>query len=362
MERVMSEPEGKVVEIPPRFRLRPFEEITLCSERAYLVKGIIPRSGLVVVWGPPKCGKSFWIFDLVMYAALGWEEYRGRRVQQGPVVYIALEGGAGFRARVEAFRQRFLSEVPDRVPFYLLTDAVNLVRDHPELIGAIRVQALGGLPVAVVIDTLNRSLTGSESDDKDMAAYIRAADAIRAAFGCVVIVVHHCGIDATRPRGHTCLAGAADAQLAVKRDRDNNIIVTVECMKDGLEGGTIVSRLEVVEVGLDADSEPITSCVIAPSEVATPTAAGRRFSPKYDLALRSLIELAGEIGTAPPANWELPAGIRLLGAEAWKSKLVSSGVIDGERRDARQRFWDMKNALKAKNLVGERDGSVWPAV
>ena len=31
----------------------------------------IPRVGLVVVWGPPKCGKSFWAFDLAMHA---WDE------------------------------------------------------------------------------------------------------------------------------------------------------------------------------------------------------------------------------------------------------------------------------------------------
>ena len=70
----------------------------------YLVKGIIPRAGLVVVWGPPKCGKSFWTFDLVMHVALAWD-YRGRRVQHGAVVYLALEGGKGFEARVEAFRR-----------------------------------------------------------------------------------------------------------------------------------------------------------------------------------------------------------------------------------------------------------------
>ena len=204
---------------PPgvRFRLRAFNNITVGSERVYLVKGIIPRTGLVVVWGPPKCGKSFWTFDLVMHPALAWD-YRGRRVQHGAVVYLALEGGKGFEARIEAFRQRHLSEDPDEVPFFLIADALNLVKDHPELIGCIRLQAKGNLPVAVVIDTLNRSLAGSESDDKDMAAYIRAADAIRHAFGCVVIIVHHCGVDATRPRGHTSLIGAVDAQLAVKRD------------------------------------------------------------------------------------------------------------------------------------------------
>jgi hypothetical protein len=31
-----------------------------------------PRVGLILVWGPPKCGKSFWTFDTVMHIALGW--------------------------------------------------------------------------------------------------------------------------------------------------------------------------------------------------------------------------------------------------------------------------------------------------
>ena len=70
-------------------------------------------AGSVVVWGPPKCGKSFWTFDLMMHVALGWE-YRGRRVQQGAVVYLALEGGHGFRARVEAWRRRHLDR-PSRL-------------------------------------------------------------------------------------------------------------------------------------------------------------------------------------------------------------------------------------------------------
>jgi hypothetical protein len=357
----MIEPEGKIKEIKPRFRLRRFEEITVGAECVYLVKGIIPRAGLVVVWGPPKCGKSFWTFDLAMHVVLGWE-YRGRSVQRGPVVYLALEGAHGFQARVEAFRQRFLSDAPDSVPFYLIADALSLVNDHADLIGCIRLQAEP--PAAVIVDTLNRSLAGSESDDKDMAAYIRAADAIRDAFGCVVIVVHHCGIDATRPRGHTSLAGAVDAQLAVKRDDADNIIVTVERMKDGPEGETLLSRLEPIEVGLDADGHLITSCVIVPGEATAPAASARKqrkLSPKYDLALRSLVEAASETGDMPPASWQLPDCVRVIEVEDWKSKLISAGVIDAKRQDARQRFWDIKNALKAKNLVGERDGSVWPA-
>ena len=65
-----------------------------------------------------------------------------------------------------------------------------------------------------------------------MAAYIRAADAIRETFHCAVIIVHHCGIAANRPRGHTSLSGADDAQIAVERDDASGIITAkVEHMK-----------------------------------------------------------------------------------------------------------------------------------
>lgn len=102
-----------MTEIKPRFNLIRFDQITVGTEPLYLVKGLIPRTGLIVAWRPPKCGKSFWTFDLVMHIALGWE-YRGRRVQQGSVVYLALEGGKGFEARIEAFRQRHMAQ--DAIP------------------------------------------------------------------------------------------------------------------------------------------------------------------------------------------------------------------------------------------------------
>jgi hypothetical protein len=352
--------EGKIVEIAPRFRLVPFDKITVGSERVYLVKGIIPRIGLVVVWGPPKCGKSFWTFDLVMHVALGWE-YRGRRVQQGAVVYLALEGGKGFEGRVEAFRQRFLPEDPDAVPFFLIADALNLVKEHSELIGCIRLQAHEQPPAVVVIDTLNRSLAGSESDDKDMSAYIRAADAIRDAFGCVVIIVHHCGVDASRPRGHTSLAGAVDAQLAVKRDAGDNIIVTVERMKDGPEGATLLSKLEAVEVGLDIDGDPMTSCVAVPVEgdTARPTTTNRKLSDRQKLALDALADCAVDRGAAPPGSYGLPAGLLAIKVGDWRDELFARSVIDDDAKNPRQDFKRIKEALQARRLIGVRDELVW---
>ncbi len=75
-----------------RFILLPFAEIKVdATSRHYLVKNLLASTGLAVIWGAPKCGKSFWAVDLGLHVALGWE-YRGRRVQQATVVYAALEG------------------------------------------------------------------------------------------------------------------------------------------------------------------------------------------------------------------------------------------------------------------------------
>ena len=210
-----------------------------------------------------------------MHVALG-REYRGRRLQQGPVVYCCFEGQSGVSARVEAFRQRFLSEEVDTVPFYLQPAPMDLIEDHQELIAAIR--DLEEAPVAVVLDTLNRSLNGSENSDEDMGNYIKATDAIREALNCAVLVVHHCGVNDSRPRGHTSLTGAADARLSVTRDVAKNILVDVEFMKDGEGSGTIVSALESLDVGVDEDGEPITSCVVVEAEISAPQGRGPKLT------------------------------------------------------------------------------------
>jgi hypothetical protein len=344
-------------------KLVPFDEIKMGTRRRYLIRHIIPRVGLSVVWGPPKSGKSFWVFDVVMHVALGWE-YRGHRVHQGPVIYCAFEGQTGIEARVEAWRQRFLSEHQNPVPFYLQPVTINLVRDHPALIALIRTTFGEVWPVAIVLDTLNRSLHGSESSDEDMTAYVRAADAIREAFQCSVIVIHHCGIEGTRPRGHTSLTGAADVQLSVKRDTAENVIVEVECAKDGPQGLQIASRLEVVEVGSDDDGETISTCIIVPATDEEVRAAkpGRKLSDRHKLGLAALTECAlGERSKPAPADWQLPNGIRIVEIDLWRDELFRQGTLDRGAKNPRVDFRRLKDALKARHLIGERDGFVWLA-
>src|SRR5947209_5127718 len=44
----------------PRFKLIRFNQVQRSTAPPYLVGGLIPVGGLIVIWGPPKCGKSFW--------------------------------------------------------------------------------------------------------------------------------------------------------------------------------------------------------------------------------------------------------------------------------------------------------------
>jgi hypothetical protein len=59
--------------------------------------------------------------------------------------------------------------------------------------------------------------------------------------------------------------------------------------EDGPEGDVILSRLEPVDLGTDADGEAITSCVVVPVEgEPTRPATSRKLSDRQRLALAAL--------------------------------------------------------------------------
>lgn len=355
---------GDAVILEPRITLQPFAGISMSTAAYYLVKGIIPRAGLAIVWGPPKCGKSFWTFDLVMHIALGWE-YRGRRVQQGPVVYLALEGGHGFRNRVEAWRRQHLNGHRGAVPFFLVDVPVDLIADRGKLIQAIKAQLLDEPPVAVVIDTLNRALIGDENRSDDMAKFIRAADMIRTAFGCVVIIIHHCGVAGSRPRGHTSLTGADDAQIAVERNSQTGIVtVRVEHMKDGDASAPIACKLERIELGTDDEGDAITSCVVVPV-ADVPTAgksAGARMTDNQNRFLDILRDALLDPPDAHKSTINIPGGRTAISREWLKTCCISKGWLedDGSNK-SRAKLSEMINTLAGKRIIGTSKLFVWLA-
>jgi hypothetical protein len=280
-------------------------------------------------------------------------------VSAGKVVYIACEGERGLAARTEAFRREKMAEGAVCDNFYLLTTRLGLASEYRVLIDDIQQQLGEAGCDAVVIDTLNRSIEGSENDDADMGAFVKAADAIREAFNCAVIIIHHSGIEGSRPRGHTSLTGAADAQIAIKRDNAGNIVASVEWMKDGPEGDEIVSSLKVVEVGTDEDGEPITSCVVDASEEAAQSERAPRLSASAKLALGMLKEALVTSPSAAPASNHIPQGVTNGVSKAlWRHMCEKAGIInaDGNPREQLRRIIV---TLKDAGVIGVWDDFVW---
>jgi hypothetical protein len=333
-------------------RFTAFADVHLTDNARYIVKGIVPTTGLVVVWGPPKCGKSFFVFDITAHIAAGWE-YRGRRVKQCPVIYFALEGQQGFQARIAAFKQ---AHQISKMPFYLSADRILLPQDGRTIIQSIRQQFSDIVPGVVVLDTLNRSITGSENDPADMSQYVRVADAIREAFDCVVIVIHHCGTEGTRPRGHTSLTGAVDAQIAIRRDEHKNIVAKVEYMKDGPEGDEIPSALEHAIVGKDSDGEAITSCTVWPAD-ARPSKA--KVTGQNALALNILHDTIADDGEVV-ANGKIPKNARTCLEEKWRANCYEKMFQTDSTQTSKQKaFVRAAKALQERKLVGKYGDRVW---
>jgi hypothetical protein len=348
-------------EDPPklRFKLVSFDDLTWTGTSEYLVKGVLPRTGLALVWGPPKCGKSFWMLTVAMHIAMG-REYQGHRVNKQEVVYLALEGQSGFGKRAEAFRQYYL-QPDEKVPgFKLCGVPLDLIADHQQLIKDIKDQA--AKPGCVVIDTLNRSLNGSEGKDEDMAAYLKAATAIQEAFNCLVVVIHHCGVDGTRPRGHTSQTGAADVQISVKKDAAGIVHVSIDMAKDMEEGAAFASKLERVEIGADQDGDQESTCVVVPCDDVKPppktNKAGR--APKaVTVALRALREALDAHGAIPEASNYIPANTKTVSTEHWRTFAYKFGISTGEERAKQLAFKRAFEHLTSSQDIGVWNEQVW---
>jgi hypothetical protein len=346
-----------------KFRLTAFKDIKVnTTRRSYLVKGLLASTGLAVIWGPPKCYKSFWATDIGLHVALGWP-YRDRRVVQTAVCYIALEGQYGFAARIEVFRKHHNISADTEVPFHLITTPLDLIREADRLIEEVKKQLGDKYPGLVFIDTLNRSLVGSESKDEDMAAYLRAAEKIEQAFNCAVAIVHHCGVDATRPRGHTSQTGAVESQIAVKKLTKLLVGIKVEVAKDFEEGTEIVSRLEVVDTGLvDPDGDAISSLVVLPMEgpaVPLPSTK-KRLSPQNGIALEALREAIVEGGT-PAKTTRAPHGTTATTFDDWLRYYDARTPGDIQPDSKRRALERARDKLQYDKVIGVWREEIWIA-
>ena len=242
---------------------------------AYLVKGILDAGVMSVVYGPSNSGKTFFALDLVFHMAIG-APWRGRRVQQACVLYLAAEGGRGVSNRIAALR---LSTGKCDVPLALRRGGLDLLRSNADLEAvyslAREVQDKApDLPLIVVVDTLSRVMAGGdENSATDMTALIRNLDTIREATRSHVMLVHHSGKDVARgARGHSSLRAATDTEIEIQSDKGVRMAMVTK-QRDNPGGETFAFTLEGVRLGTDQDGDEVTSCVVKAADAEEARAA-----------------------------------------------------------------------------------------
>lgn len=345
---------------PMRYRLMRADEVVDAPPLHWLVRGVLPSAGLAALFGASGSGKSFLALDLCAAVADGGAEWFACRVKAAPVVYVALEGEAGFSQRVKAWQLHHGRDLPDSLRFVMQALDLRNGDDVSEIAEA--VAAAGAASGLLVIDTLNRAASGADENSVvDMGAIIAAAKDLQAKLGGLVLLVHHSGKDATKGlRGHSSLHAALDAAIEVSRTDDRRDWRIAKA-KDGDDGKAHPFKLEVVEIGEHDDGEAITSCVVVADEDA-PADFRRMIAPKsgnqkvvWD-ALGELLRKAGDI-RPKDAPASLPQGRPTITVDAAIESIRDRLACDAKRKT--ERTQQALTGLQAKRLVTIDGGYVW---
>jgi hypothetical protein len=287
--------EGSSAELP-KFKLVDWNDVRFDPNEEWLVEDVLPLRGFGLIYGKPRSFKSFTALNVALHVVLG-DSWAGKRVEKGKVVYIAAEGAAGMRKRVEAYKRKH--NIP-RGDFALIEAAPNLGIGDGDLSALIAaVESAGIAPVLIVIDTASKSIGAAEENGAGMAAFVGNAEKLARHFDCLVLGVHHVGLgeDAQkRPRGWSGLGGALDVQILCERPGDEKrTTLTVQKLKDEEDGVCFEARLSRVVVGIDSNGKEASTLIVdevVEAEMSPAPAPRGKSVPKSQRLLMDVVALA----------------------------------------------------------------------
>jgi len=316
----------------------------------YMVKGWLDRNCLSMLYGPSNAGKTFVALDIAMHIAAG-KSWRGLRVNGGPVLYIAAEGGAGIRNRLAAIKH----DRPDMAsaPFTLLPVGLDL-HGQGDAVAVCEIMP-DEAPALVVVDTLARSMgAGDENTAKDAAMFVRNCDLIREATGAHVMVIHHTGKDEDRgARGSSALRAAVDNEIQVTSEWE----IISRKQRDQEPPEPLHFNLRSVMLGMDEDGEPVTSAVVDASE--PPKTKRKPLTGKNEVAMQALYDALRDHGTSKTGSG-YPGKCKVVHVDHWRDACGVHGLTTGSSDSAaRTAFMRAKTKLMDMDEVREWGDHVW---
>jgi hypothetical protein len=362
-DRIRAELDGNanVVSITPRARAKKptravrtlstvwADEIEIKLDDVGVVDGLLPRTGLAVLYGESGSGKTFAATDMACHIAAG-QPWRGLEVEQGAVVYIAAEAPESIRRRLWAWKRHHGVK---HLPVLVVQSTVDLLNgDTQALADLVRtVAAERGRVAMVVVDTLARAMTGNENAPDDMGRFVAACGTLREAGETMILVVHHSGKDQARgARGHSCLRAASDVELEITKSEGGGAI-TVTKARDDAGGNVFGFRLEPVELGTNPKGRTVSTCVAVEAEAPAKRTKAKPLGKRATVSMGALEQALAHAGEAPPACDASRGVTRAVRVTTWRSYFDQTTAYEAGSSARRQAWSSGMEELIASGAV-----------
>jgi hypothetical protein len=229
----------------------------------WLIRGLLPKNALALLYGESSSGKTTVAVDLAMRIATGMKVHESA-CQKGVVLHVAGEDEIGLRQRVQAFCKRnqvgdpSYAILPGRLDLAERSSVDALIAD----IEAAKVERCEPV-VLVIIDTLARCASIDENSSREMGEVVAACDRIRHETGTAVLIIHHSGKEEKKgARGSSALRAAVDSEIQVQgKDGGRGLWVTKQ--RNGPAQFGWQFNLVEIEVWRDSESgSSETACTV----------------------------------------------------------------------------------------------------
>ena len=178
----------------------------------FYIQDILPKEGVMLVYGAPKVGKSWLTMELGFCISVG-EDWLGFHTEQAKVLIAQFEiSPIAYAWRLKHMAQHF--QLQPRM-FYEVSPGLLYLDDGQNLNGF--AEAIRELhPNVIILDCLAVCFGGDENSSKDMAGWIENVNQLKVEHQASLVIVHHTNKNilstsaVDKARGHSRLVGWVD--------------------------------------------------------------------------------------------------------------------------------------------------------
>lgn len=226
----------------PIFTPHSFAELRNMPPKKWLLDQVFGAGDIGMIYGPPGCGKTFVVIDMIMSLRTG-SQWANKFDVKRPlyVAYCAGEGIGGLPSRFTAIARHYdIADLDNfafyRIPPQLYDDRATATINHFCDEWKARQFAKEVAPLDVlIIDTLHTAtVAADENSAQHMGKVLHSCRLAGNDLGCAVILVHHTNKVGSTERGSSALRGAMDFMIKIdKSDAAAHAVMSCEKLKDG---------------------------------------------------------------------------------------------------------------------------------